>query len=215
MKHTWPISCSCGHRIDLQTVGSGEFPTVRCPKCGSTLAPVGDYLFHLRIFNRGYKELGEGDFTFAIILAAMSVECFVSLLYIKWRRIDFELAKNKPPSQSDEDSWEEDLKKWNNMGARFDKVCDFLTTETFDGFVANNTAAQSLFQRHPGLTASSSPKQWFQEELFKKRNRIVHRGEMDYQKPAATTCIDIGRTLLEIFAEMDEIRIARLQARFT
>ncbi len=215
MKHTWPVSCSCGHRIDLQTVGSGKFPSVHCPNCGNTIAPIGDDLIHVRIFNRGYEELNDGDYTFAIILAAMSVECFASFLYIKWQRIDFNLANNKSPSQTDEDLWEEDLKKWNNIGARFDKVCDFLTNQTFDGFVANSPTAQSFCQQHPGLTGSSSPKQWFQDELFKKRNRIVHRGEVDYQEPEATACVYIGRTLLEIFGEMDKTRIAHLSARFT
>jgi hypothetical protein len=136
----------------------------------------------------------------------MSVECLIAFLYIKWQELDFEMANLRWPSQVEEDSWDEDLRKWSNVGKKFDKVSEFLTIQTFDDFVLNNSFSKGVLQLHPGLSGNISPKKWFQDELFKKRNRIVHRGEVDFNQSEAAACVDIGRTLLQIFKEMDDIR---------
>jgi len=213
MKHSWQIACQCGKVITLEAVGTQRFPSIHCPACGSTIVPIDDELIHMRLFNRGFTELQGGDCTLAIVFGAMAVECYVAYLYLKWKRIDV-MPTTMQPSQADEDSWAEQLRKWNNVGARFDKVCDFLTTETFDSFVANNSAlAKTICQRHPESSASTSPKQFFQDNLFSKRNKIVHHGKLDYDQPEATACVEAARTLLEVFGEMDRKRYKDLMAR--
>jgi hypothetical protein len=214
MKHTWTVSCGCGQRIDLMTSGTEEFPSTHCSKCGSAVITVNSYFVFMRIFNRGYQELHGGDNTLAIVLAAMSVETYVSFLYFKWKRIDFELDNQKQSSQAEEDTWEEELKNWRSVGARFDRVCQFLTkSKSFDSFVQNHSALTNTLNQHAGLSGNPSPKQWFQDVLFTKRNQIVHRGKIDYQNPDAQNCVDIARTLLVVFGEMDKVRIATLDAR--
>src|ERR1700687_3386010 len=140
MKHCWPVKCGCGQTINLEAAGTARFPSVHCPKCGNTIVPVGDELVHKRVFNRGYMELQDGDFTLAIVFAAMAVESYVAFLYLKWKRIDFDLSTGNQASETEEELWGEDLRKWNSVGARFDKVCDFLTGQTFDSFLLSNVA---------------------------------------------------------------------------
>jgi hypothetical protein len=92
----------------------------------------------------------------------------------------------------------------------FDKVCDCLTGRTFDSFLSTNVA---VIQKHPDIKAVASAKQWFQDELFKKPNRVVHRGVIDYQQQEAATCVELARTLLEVFEQVDKIRYAKLMSR--
>jgi len=212
LKHTWPVACSCGEKVTLKAVGTQRFASTYCHKCGNTIVPVGDEFVHKRLFNRGYAELQAGDYTLAIVFGAMSVESYVAFLYFKWRRIDI-MPTTMEPSQADEDSWSEQLRTWGNVPARFDKVCDFLTHETFDSFIKNDGAvAASVALRHPTSTASSSLEQFFQDVLYSKRNKIVHHGIIDYGQQEGTECIEVSRTLLEIFDAMDRKRFAALMA---
>src|SRR5216683_4011015 len=199
MKHSWQIRCQCGKTITLQTVGTHRFPSTHCPECGNTIVPIDDDLIHRRLFNRGYMELQGGDCTLAIVFGAMAVECYAAYLYLKWKRIDL-MPTN--PSQADEDSRAEQLRTWNSVGGRFDKVCDFLTAQTFDSFVTNHSALmKAIRQRHPESAVSTSPKQFFQNHLFSNRNKIVHHGKIDYGQPEATACIENARTILEAIAQ--------------
>jgi len=202
MKHSWPVKCGCGQAINLEAAGTKDFPSVQCPKCGNTIVPIADALVHKRIFNRGYMELQDGDFTLAIVFAAMAVECYVAYLYLKWKGIDHGLS-GQSVSSAEEDSWADDLRKWNSVGARFDKVCDLLTNQTFDSFLASTV---EVAQKYPAMQAVPSAKQWFQDELFAKRNLVVHRGAIDFQQQEASACVEIARTLLGVFEKMDGVR---------
>jgi hypothetical protein len=206
MKSSWPIKCSCGEIVTLKTTGTRRFPSIACPKCGSTLVPFNDDLIHTRLFNRGYLELHDGDYTLPIVFSAMSVECYVAYLYFKWNKIEIGLAGSQP-TEADEDSWAEQLRLWNSVGARFDKVCEFLTTDNFESFIkSKNVLAQSIAQRHPDSAGFPSLKQFFQERLFTRRNKIVHHGKIDYGQLEATECVEIARTLLSVFDDMDQER---------
>jgi len=106
------------------------------------------------------------------------------------------------------------LRNWNSVAARFDKVCDFLAGETFDSFVGSSEMLKkTIKKRHPESAAATSMKQFFQDHLFHKRNKIVHHGKIDYTQSEATACVESARTLLEIFGEMDRKRYRDLMNR--
>src|SRR5216683_230458 len=122
MKSSFPIRCQCGHEMVLETVGTDSFKDTSCPKCHSAIWIVDNGFVSTRIFNRSLKELNSSDFTLSIILSAMAVECELARVFVKW----------------------------NEIALRFDNVCEFLTDQDFDGFIANNiNLLKSVQQRHP------------------------------------------------------------------
>lgn len=59
---------------------------------------------------------------------------------------------------------------------------------------------------------SQKPQEFFQQELFNKRNKIVHYGEIDFKKVDAEMCFALASALTAILKRMDDKRIAALDA---
>ena len=107
----------------------------------------------MAILSRATTELKSGDWTLAIVLAAMAVECELVYLFMKWNRIDLMSVKN--PTDADDEAWE---KQWRDdvrtIAARFDKVSVQLTGQSFDTFLSQNT--ELLKTMHTACPASRS-----------------------------------------------------------
>src|SRR5690348_14786537 len=107
MKSYFPVMCPCGNRFDATVVGR-QFPeSTRCASCGSTIflsAPLGDVV-GMTILGRAWTELKDGDWTLAILLSAMAVECDLAYLFMKWNEVDLLLTRT--PDDADRENWEE------------------------------------------------------------------------------------------------------------
>jgi hypothetical protein len=127
MKYSFPVTCACGETF-LEHVTGTQFPkSAQCPSCETTIwlvEPLGNVV-GMAILGRAAVEMKSGDWTLAIVLAAMAVECELVYLFMKWNRIDLMLVRN--PTGADDEGWE---KQWRDdvrtIAARFDKVSGLL-----------------------------------------------------------------------------------------
>jgi hypothetical protein len=90
MKSSFPVTCSCGEMFPVNVAGK-QFPKdAQCPKCYLTIwlvEPVGNVV-GMAILGRAAAEFQNGDWTLAIVLGAMAVECDLAYLFMKWNRVD-------------------------------------------------------------------------------------------------------------------------------
>lgn len=215
MKFSFPVSCNCSETFPVHVTG-GDLPTsAQCPKCKSTIwlvEPLGNVV-GMAILSRATTELKSGDWTLAIVLAAMAVECELVYLFMKWNRIDLMSVKN--PTDADDEAWE---KQWRDdvrtIAARFDKVSVQLTGQSFDTFLSQNTELlKTMHTACPASKSAVSPKDFFVKEFFRKRNKIVHYGKIDFQQPDAEMCVTSASNLRKILAAMDAQRLHALDAK--
>jgi len=212
MKSSFPIRCQCGHEIVLEAVGTNSFRDTSCPKCQSAIWIVDNGFVSTRVFNKSLEELNSGDFTLSIILSAMAVECELARVFVKWKEIDLGLPSEV--TQGDRAAWDVQLRKWTKIALRFDRVCEFLTNQTFDELIASHiNLLKSVQQRHPDSSKYGSLKKFFVEHLFWKRNAIVHLGKIDSTRPDAEVCRRTAETLFHIVSEMDFVRLRRLEVK--
>jgi len=204
MKFSFPVPCNCGETFAVYVIGT-QFPEdAQCPKCNSTIwlvPPLGN-LVGMAILGRANAEVQGGDWTIAIVLCAMAVECDMAYLFMKWNRV--ELMAIRDPNGTDEEAWETEWRKILGVAPRLDKVSSLLTGKPFDLFLSQESRLlQSLHMRCTASTAVESPKEFFIKELFHKRNKIVHFGEINFQKADAEMCLRLATTLTQILRAMD------------
>jgi hypothetical protein len=215
MKFSFPVTCGCGETFSVNVTGT-QFPTdARCPKCHSNIwlvEPLGNVV-GMAILGRAATELKNEDWTLAIVLGAMAVECDLVYLFMKWNRID--LMSVTTPTDADEEDWE---RQWRDevrfVAARLDKVSGLLVGQPFDSFLSQNTGLlQAVQARYPSSKIATSPKNFFIKELFHRRNRIVHFGKVDFQQSDGEMCLTLATTLSQILAAMDVKRRLALEAK--
>jgi hypothetical protein len=89
-----------------------------------------------------------------------------------------------------------------------DELSRFLTSTDFDKFALQNKALliPALDEHNP----ATSIKKFFQEQLFEKRNRIVHYGEIDFKKPNGDRCFSLALVMIHLLRAMDRERIKKM-----
>ena len=109
----------------------------------------------------------------------MAVECELARLFMKQNEVN--LMDIRVPTPADQDKWAKQWRKLNSVGARLDKVSTLLTGVDFDSFSScNPRLLKRIHAKYPTLTGVHFTKDFFIKEFFHKRNRIVHRGEIDF-----------------------------------
>jgi hypothetical protein len=215
MKYSFPVTCSCGEIFPVPVTGS-KFPrSAQCPKCESSIwliAPLGN-LVAMAILSRAATELlKNGDWTLAIVLSAMAIECDLAFLFMKWKRMDLGLIRN--PTDADHEGWEDEWRDIRGIAAQLEAVSVLLTGQSFDAFACQNPARLIIIRaKYPTVKNTASPKVLFVEELFRRRNKIVHFGKIDFEQPDAEVCFELATTLSKILAAMDAERNDALKAK--
>src|SRR5258708_13653937 len=128
MKFSFPVTCACGETFLVHVTGTQVPKSGQCPGCDTTISlvePLGNVV-GMAILGRAVTEMKNGDWTLAIVLAAMAVECELVYLFMKWNRIDLMLVRN--PTDADDEGWE---KQWRDdvrtIAAPFGKGFGLLT----------------------------------------------------------------------------------------
>lgn len=211
MKSAISVTCQCGEPITVQATGTQAFKDTQCPSCKAPIwfvAPLGNQV-GLRIMNRAWIELQQEDFTLTIVLSAMAVECELAYFYVKWKALDFAWANDTP--FHDPVKREEYAEEWRNfryIARRFDEVSQLLTGKNFDSFLQDNSALiKGVESEYPTFKNFTSRKEFFRQELFDRRNKIVHRGEIDFQEAEGKMCFALATALFHIIKAMDVHRI--------
>ena len=214
MKSSVTVTCPCGHQMTLEASGTQDIKDTQCTECGTALwfvKPLGNFV-GMRIFNRAWAELTNEDFTLVIVVSAKAVECELARLFMKQNEVD--LMDIRMPTPADKDEWAEQWRKWNAIGVRLDKVSTLLTGEDFDSFLScNPRLLKPIHAKYPTLTGVHFTKDFFIKELFHKRNRIVHLGEIDCKQPDGEMCFTLAATLFQVMNEMDDQRIKAMDAK--
>src|SRR5258708_16118631 len=96
MKFSFPVTCACGETFLVHVTGT-QFPkSAQCPGCDTTISlvePLGNVV-GMAILGRAVTEMKNGDWTLAIVLAAMAVEFELLYLFIKWNCDALMLVRN-------------------------------------------------------------------------------------------------------------------------
>lgn len=139
----------------------------------------------------------------------MAVECELAYFYIKWRALDFARTNNTlfyDPAKKEE--YAEEWRRFRNISRRFDEVSQLLTGKDFDSFLLDNGAlVKAVENEYLSSKNSTSWKEFFRQELFDRRNKIVHRGEIDFQEAEGKMCFALATALFHIIKAMDSHRI--------
>ena len=190
---------------------------VVCPACEQLVwlvQPLGN-IVGMAILGRAQTELKNEDWTLTIVLAAIAVECELVYLFMKWSRIDLMLVRN--PTDADDEEWE---KQWRDdvrsIAARLDKVSGLVTGQSFDSFLSQNSGLlKAVDAQYRASNNPASPKDFFIKEIFHRRNRIVHFGNIDSQQSDAESCLKLASVLSQILAAMDAQRRRALETKYS
>lgn len=212
MKSRTKIPCSCGATVPLELTGSKLPRSIPCHDCSNDIVlvpPLGNLATHL-IINRAGVELDDGEITLAILLSAMAVEGEMSWLFFHWKKV--ELTPGAPTyTAADEEVWESQWAEMRAIKTRLHQLSLFLTCADFDTFVfQNKTLFKSVKDAYDSVNAHTSPKLFFQANLFDTRNKIAHYGEVDFQRPDGERCFSSALSLLNILSAMHQERIKRM-----
>jgi hypothetical protein len=209
MKNSLPVVCpSCGEQFPQETAGSQLPEHVDCPECHAriyNISPLGNFVTSL-LMHRAQQELANKDVTLAIILSAVAVEGQMAYLFFKWNKIDsftFDIAKQ----------WEKHWTEMRSIAKRMDELSKFLTGISFDSFAQRKKvllqSALDVGHYDPG----TSFRDFFQEQFFERRNKIVHYGEIDFQESNGKRSLTLASSLISLLDAMDRQRIAEMDIK--
>jgi|ERR1051326_8792775 hypothetical protein len=109
-----------------------------------------------------------------------------------------------------EKEWEKEYPRSGGFLKPSNFVSRQFTGQTFDQFVmSNNVVAAHAFLGLPNPD-KTLPSRYFQDELFKRRNRIAHWGYVNSTKQEAEHCHQIAVAIVTILREMDRLKHAIL-----
>jgi len=208
MNFSMSIRCPCGTALVLEGGAVSLFPDTSCAACNAVIWFSEDGLVRTRALVKAWKELQSEDFILGIVFSAVAVECELGRVFTKWKNIDSGLT-TKCPGVSNRNEWIGALSTCGIL-QRLDRVSDFLTGQSFDAFLGSGLA-QSIRERHPKSVALKSLRGFFNQELFWKRDQIVHRGRIDFGSGAAEDAFESALTLFQIISEMDFSRRRRIE----
>jgi len=204
MKFTVPISCSvCGRDFSALGYGQLTFPPATCT-CGATIHvfdPLTISVVGERLLYRSQAELQSGDFTMPIICGAMAVETALTRVYLKWREIEHGYGT---ATDADRKAWEGDYFNGVRPGG-FAKSANFvsgyLTGKSFDSYVDDLAARSGTALAVPVIEMKTAH---INAELFKRRNRIMHWGNVEYTKQDAQKAFEAAQSAFAVLRVMDK-----------
>lgn len=209
MKNSLPVICpSCGDQFPQETTGSQLPEYADCPECHAriyNISPLGNFVTSL-LMHRAQQELGNKDVTLAIILSAVAVEGQMAYLFFKWRKVDsftFDIAEQ----------WEKDWAEMRSIGKRMDELSKFLTGISFDSFAQQKKSLLKSALDDGHYDPATSFRDFFQEQFFERRNKIVHYGEIDFQESDGLLSLTLASSLIGLLNAMDQRRIAQMDEK--
>jgi hypothetical protein len=205
LKFVQEMPCACGHIHSFSAYGDNCWTAAVCPKCGSAaglIDPLSVSVTAERLLYRSKAELEGGDYSLSIVIATMAVESFLTRLFLKLKGIDSYATTFNPPIPTQQEAWEHEYPRGGFI-APADFVSKKITGLTFDGFVAQNNLATNIMAGLPD-SGNLSARKYFQDELFRRRNRIAHWGYVNSTKAEAQLCHTLAVAIVSILREMDK-----------
>jgi hypothetical protein len=139
----------------------------------------------------------------------MAVESALTQLFLKWKGIEFFGCTGRHPPDDEQEAWERDYRRGTSPGG-FKKSADFVSRflcgKEYDAFVtdfsakANKTDVYTVW--FPEFE-SQSKAQSVHQELFNKRNRIMHWGNVIYQEEDASGALAAATRAIAVLKDID------------
>jgi hypothetical protein len=223
MKFSVPVTCpSCSTEFSAPGVGEERIPTATCPKCGSAIHIIDQLSVSVvaeRLLYRSQSELASGDYTFSIVSSAMAVEAAYTQAFMKWKSIEHMQATGENPTEKERETWEEEYRDETRgnfeESAKF--VAKFLGGKTFNQFVDDSLARESkaaiIKAGLPPNKDQLRPK-YIHTELFRRRNRIMHWGMVDYQQGDASAALKAAQTAFAVLKALDKEKYEVMEKAF-
>lgn len=192
--------------------GDAEFGAAICPDCGKSahlMDPLSVSVTAERLLYRSKAELESGDYSLSIVIAVMAIESYLTRLFLKLKGMDSYASTFNLPTTTQEAEWEKEYPRSGGFSGPISFVANRLVGTTFDKFVESNVVASAIFLGPPN-TSHSGPTEYFQHELFRRRNRIAHWGYVNSNKAEADLCHTIAVALVSILREMDRSKYGNL-----
>ena len=172
--------------------------------------PLSISLIAERLLLRSRAEVDGGDPTISIICSAVAVEAALTQVFVKWKKIEHNVVK---PTATQRDKWEKEYKnaarRDKSRRSGFEKSADlvskYLTNKMFDDFVSGYVKKSGVIV----LEASQVHK-----ELFDKRNRIMHWGDVDFEKDDALSALKVACDAVSVLKAMDRERCEAMERSF-
>jgi hypothetical protein len=205
MKISIERPCDCGGTYVFATRGDDEFGEARCSSCGSIahlLDPLSVSVTGERLLSRSKADLEGGEYSLSVVVAVMAVESFLTRLFLKLKGMEYYAVTFKPPTSAQEAEWEKEFPKSGGFPSPAGFVSQKLVGTTFDEFVATNKNASLIFSELPDSN-QLRPTLYFQNQLFRRRNRIAHWGYVNTTKTEAQLCHTVALAVVSILREMD------------
>jgi hypothetical protein len=201
-------ACDCGGRYVFSAYGDAEFGRATCSRCGKSMYaidPLSVSITAERLLYRSQAELEGGDYSLSIVIATMAVESYLTRLFLKLKGMEAYAVTFKLPTAEEEAAWEKEYPRNGGFPSPVGFVSQRLVGTTFDKFIEGSGPAQTIFLRLPNRSRVN-PTQYFQDQLFKRRNRIVHWGYVNSSKAEAAECHTIAVAAVSILREMDKAK---------
>jgi hypothetical protein len=186
-----------------------------CPKCG--LEHPSFLAYELTIgwrllLRSGYEISPEKDFAMGIVMAAMAFETELSRLFGKWKMIDQE----KHGGKFDLDACEEELRnKYRTIVEKIKGVSRLLVGKGIDEFVSTHSELTGQIRDgFPNLLRIGFLVEGFKKNLFEKRNKILHWGDVKHSNEEALQCYNLAQMGLLILRAMDLERREALERSY-
>jgi hypothetical protein len=198
-------ACDCGGKYVFSAFGDADFKEATCSICGSAASlidPLSVSITGERLLHRSNADLEGGDYSLSIVVGVMAVESFLTRLFLKLKGMESYAVTLKPPTSIQEADWEKEFPKSGGFPSPVGFVCKRLVGTTFDEFVETNKRASAIFSGLPD-SAGASPTEYFQDQLYKRRNRIAHWGYVNSSKSEAQLCHTVAVAVISILREMD------------
>lgn len=222
MKFTVPVACgSCG--CDFAALGYGEltFPPTTCPNCEQTIHIIDPLTFSTvaaRLLYRGDTELKNGDFTMPIICGAIAVESALTSLFLKWKQLEHGFPAIST-AHADRKAWEKEYRVGISSGGFANSgnfVSNYLTGKSFDNFIVDFLQRSSMtvvIGAGLPMFESQMKTDYIHSELFYRRNRIMHWGEVKHEKIDAVKALAAAGTAFALLTVMDKEKAAELDRK--
>ena len=212
MKFVQEKPCKCGGTFLFSAYGDEAWDDPVCSKCGTPallIDPLSVNVTAERLLYRSKAELVDGDYSLSIVIATIAVESFLTRLFFKSKGMDSFSKTYVLPTSAQEDAWEVEYPRSGGFVGPADFVSKVMTGLPFDKFVAGNDAATKIVSGFPGIATVPATK-YFQNELFRRRNRIVHWGYVNSTEADAQLCHALAVAIVSILREMDRSKYGAL-----
>jgi|WetSurMetagenome_2_1015567.scaffolds.fasta_scaffold486180_1 hypothetical protein len=207
MKSPIKLKCTdCGVEYEVMVLPNDSHFDTKC-ECGTNLPGVLiGYTIGYKILERSrYEYHHNSDYPLCIVFAATAMECQLSKLFFKWKRIT---SFNQRSVIISDPELEIMLRKYSNIADRIEEVSKLMYPSGFSSFIKTHPDLVDIISKGYNRLDLENLSEGFQRELFWPRNRILHLGDDKYDSQSATYCFHVAELGLTILDRLDTYKKA-------